>query len=303
VGAGGPFKTDRRTGFTRAGVYQIDCHAPPGPDRIPETSTNPDVSIIVVTHQHRPFIERCLDAIDRVRTELPCEVFVVDNLSDDGTAELVAAKYPWVRLSIRDRRCGFSDNNNFAIRQATGRYVLLLNPDTEIRPGALPALARFMDGRSDAGIAGAKLLTPDGAIQPSCRRFPTFGTFLVRRTPLRFIMRSSPANARHLMLDRPSTGPLEVDWVLGACMFVRRDAIEKVGMLDEGFFLYVEDIDWCYRMGLQGWKTYWVPEAEIVHHHLAASDRALVGWHSWVHLKSMFRYWRKHLAPRLLRTP
>jgi len=226
---------------------------------------------------------------------------VVDNVSADGTAEVVASKYPWVRFCVRDRRCGFSDNNNFALRQASGRYALLLNPDTEIRPGALTALARFMDGRPDAGIAGAKLLTADGSTQPSCRRFPTLSTFLVRRTPLRFFMRSSALNARHLMLDQTSTGPTEVDWVLGACMFVRREAIEKVGVLDEGFFLYVEDIDWCYRMRQQGWKTWWVPEAEIVHHHQATSDRALVGWHSWVHLKSMFRYWRKHLAPGIFR--
>ena len=260
-----------------------------------------DVSIVVVTHRHRPFIERCLDALGRVRDELSCEVFVVDNLSEDGTAELVAAKYPWVRLSVRDRRCGFSDNNNFAMREASGRYVLLLNPDTEIRPGALRTLARFMDGRSDAGIAGAKLLFPDGATQPSCRRFPTFSTFLVRRTPLRFVMRSSAANARHLMLDQAASGPTEVDWVLGACMFVRREAIQQVGLLDEGYFLYVEDIDWCYRMRQKGWKTFWVPEAEVVHHHQATSDRALVGWHSWTHLKSMFRYYRKHLAPRFLR--
>ena len=260
-----------------------------------------DVSIVVVTHQHRPFIERCLDAVGRVRNEAACEVFVVDNLSGDGTAELVAEKYPWARLTVRDRRSGFSDNNNLAIRQAAGRYVLLLNPDTEIRPGALPALARFMDGRPDAGIAGAKLVFPDGSTQPSCRRFPTFGSFLVRRTPLRFFMRSSAANARHLMLDQASAGPMEVDWVLGACMFVRREAIQQVGLLDEGYFLYVEDIDWCYRMRQKGWKTWWVPDAEIVHHHQATSDRALVGWHSWIHLRSMFRYYRKHLAPGFLR--
>jgi GT2 family glycosyltransferase len=153
----------------------------------------------------------------------------------------------------------------------------------------------------DAGIAGAKLLFPDGVVQPSCRRFPTFSSFVARRTPLRFFMRSSAANARHLMLNLSSEGPMEVDWVLGACMFVRRDAIQEVGLLDEGFYLYVEDIDWCYRMRQKGWKTWWVPEAEVVHHHQATSDRTLMGWHSWIHLKSMVRYYRKHLAPRFLR--
>jgi N-acetylglucosaminyl-diphospho-decaprenol L-rhamnosyltransferase len=262
--------------------------------------SEPEISIVVVTHLHRAFIERCLDAIDGARREISCEVFVVDNLSEDGTAEVVAAKYPWARLSVRDRRRGFSDNNNFAIRQSTGRYVLVLNPDTEIRPGALPALVRFMDGRKDAGVAGAKLLFPDGSVQPSCRRFPTFASVVARRTPLRVFMRGSAANARHLMLDQTSTEPREVDWLLGACLFVRREAIHDVGLLDEGYFLYVEDIDWCYRMRQKGWRVFWVPQAEIVHHHLAVSDRRLFSWHSWVHLRSMIRYFRKHLVPRFL---
>ena len=98
-------------------------------------------------------------------------------------------------------------------------------------------------------------------------------------------------------LDAPQT----VDWLLGACLFVRREAIDDVGLLDEGYFLYVEDIDWCYRMHQKGWGVYWVPDAEIIHHHVAASDRRLLSWHSWVHLRSMVRYFRKHMAPSFLR--
>jgi N-acetylglucosaminyl-diphospho-decaprenol L-rhamnosyltransferase len=239
--------------------------------------------------------------VDRARKEVPLEAFVVDNRSGDGTPEFVAARYPWVRVDVRDRRRGFSDNNNFAIRKSSAPFVLILNPDTEIRPGALSALVRFMGRTPDAGIAGAKLLFPDGSVQPSCRRFPTVSSVLARRTPLRAFMRDSSANARHLMLDHASERPVEVDWLLGACLFVRRSAMDQVGLLDEGFFLYVEDIDWCLRMHKAGWKVYWAPDAEIVHHHLAVSDRRLFSWHSWIHLRSMFRYFRKHLAPPLLR--
>ena len=161
---------------------------------------------------------------------------------------------------------------------------------------------REMTRTPSAGIVGAKLLFPDGSVQPSCRRFPTLSSVLVRRTPLRWFMRESGANARHLMLDHTSSVPVEVDWLLGACLFVRRTAINDVGLMDEGYFLYVEDIDWCYRMHQAGWKVFWAPEAEVVHHHLAVSDRRLFSWYSWIHLKSMARYYRKHMAPGILRS-
>lgn len=263
--------------------------------------TAPDVSLIVVTHQHRAYVERCFEAIDKVRGEVATEVFLVDNLSKDGTEELVRSRFPWVDVAVRDRRCGFSDNNNHAIRRSKGRYVLVLNPDTEIRPGALRTLVEYMDRNPKVGISGAKLLFPDGSVQPSCRRFPTFTSFLVRRTPLRVFLRGSGANAAHLMLDVSSKEPLDVDWLLGACLFVRREAIAEVGLLDEGYFLYVEDIDWSYRMHQKGWRVVWVPQAEIVHHHQATSDRKLFSWHSWVHFKSMWRFVRKHRGPKFLR--
>jgi hypothetical protein len=257
-----------------------------------------DVSVVVVTHEHREFIGPCLESLAREVAELRGEVFVVDNRSRDGSAELVAQRHPWVQLIVRERRCGFSDNHNLAIRRARGRHVLILNPDTELRPGALATLTRFMDASPDVGICGAKLLFPDGSVQPSCRRFPTLRSVLVRRTPLRLLARGCAANRRHLMLDQPiATEPCDVDWLLGACLLVRRAAIDEVGLLDEGYHLYVEDIDWCYRMRRNGWRVCWVPQAQIVHAHQAASDRRLLSWHSWIHLRSMLRYYRKHLAP------
>ena len=262
---------------------------------------SPRVAVVVVTHKHRAFIERCLESVDRARAEVPLEVIVVDNRSGDGTPELVTRRFPWAKVAVRDRRRGFSDNNNFGLRQSSAPYALILNPDTELKPGALAALVRFMERTPSAGICGAKLLFPDGSTQPSCRRFPTLSSVVARRTPLRWFRRDTGANARHLMLDHTSTRPCEVDWLLGACLFVRRRALEEVGPLDEGYFLYVEDIDWCYRMHQAGWSVWWVPEAEIVHHHLAVSDRRLLSWHSWIHLRSMFRYFRKHLAPGFLR--
>ena len=256
------------------------------------------LSVIVVTHNHGAYLERCLDALIPEVKQVAGEVFVIDNCSDDESAA-IARRYPEVQLYINSERRGFSANNNFGMALAQGRYCLLLNPDTEVLPGALKTLVQFMDAHPEIGLCGAQLLFPDGSIQPSPRRFPTWTSVLARRTPLRFFMRNSQFNRYHLMLDVDHTHPFAVDWLLGACLFVRREVLEQVGPLDEGFFLYVEDIDWAQRMHNADWGVYYVPTAQIVHHHLAVSDKHLFSYYMWLHIVSMFRYARKYLVPSL----
>jgi N-acetylglucosaminyl-diphospho-decaprenol L-rhamnosyltransferase len=256
------------------------------------------LSTITVTHNHDRYIGRCLDALVPEVKQLGGEVIVVDNRSDDESAA-IAQQYPSVKLHINSKRQGFSANNNFGMAKATGRYLLLLNPDTEIQPGALSQLIEFMDTHPQVGMCGAQLLFPDGQIQPSPRRFPTFGSVIARRTPLRIFLKQSHLNQHHLMQDLDRTQPQPVDWLLGACMFIRREVLETVGPLDEGYFLYVEDIDWAHRMHTAGWQVYYVPTAQIIHHHIAVSDKKLWSRYMWLHLKSMVRYTRKHLLPSL----
>jgi N-acetylglucosaminyl-diphospho-decaprenol L-rhamnosyltransferase len=256
------------------------------------------LSVIIVTHNHAPYIGRCLESLVAEVAALGGEVIVVDNQSDDESAGIIR-RHSRIRLIVNRERRGFAANNNCGMALARGRYLLLLNPDTEVLPGALGQLIGFMDEHPSVGLCGAQLLFPNGEVQPSPRRFPTLGSVIARRTPLRAVLRNSAFNQRHLMLDLDRSRPQEVDWLLGACLFVRREALEEVGPLDEGFFLYVEDIDWARRMHQAGWKVYYVPSARIIHHHLAVSDKRFLHRQSWFHTRGIIRYARKHLLPRI----
>jgi N-acetylglucosaminyl-diphospho-decaprenol L-rhamnosyltransferase len=254
------------------------------------------LSVITVTHNHANYIGRCLDALVPAISAIGGEIIVIDNRSDDNSAEIIK-HYPSVKLIINQSRRGFSANNNYGMALAQGRYLLLLNPDTEVLPGALAQLIAFMNAHPTVGMCGAKLLFPDGTVQPSPRRFPSLGSFIARRTPLRMFLRHSKLNRYHLMLDIDHTQAMAVDWLLGACMFIRREILETVGPLDEGYFLYVEDIDWARRMHAANWAIYYVPQAQIVHHHLAVSDKKLLSRYTAFHISSMVRYVRKYMLP------
>ena len=256
------------------------------------------LSIITVTHNHADYIGRCLDALVPEVSRIGGEVIVVDNRSDDESAA-IARKHPTVQLHVNTTRQGFSANNNYGMALAKGRYLLLLNPDTEVKAGALETLIQFMDAHPKVGMCAAQLLFPDGTIQPSPRRFPSIGSVLARRTPLRFFLRQSQLNQHHLMQDLDHSKIQSVDWLLGACMFIRREILDTVGPLDEGYFLYVEDIDWARRMHNANWQIYYVPTAQIIHHHIAVSDKKLLSWYMWTHLQSMLRYTRKFMLPTL----
>ena len=257
------------------------------------------LSLIIVTNNHQQYIDQSIASHVPEDTKDGGEVILIDNLSDDDSVT-IASKYPSVNVLVNTSRRGFSANNNDGMSRAKGQYILLLNPDTEVRPGALRELISFMDTHLDVGMCGAQLLFPDGTIQPSPRRFPTFGSFIARRSPVRKFLQSSTLNERHLMAGADHSKVLSVDWLLGACMFIRREVLETVGPLDEGFYLYVEDIDWAKRIHQANWKICYIPQAKIIHHHLAISDKRLISSYTWLHLKSMVRYACKHMLPSFL---
>lgn len=263
--------------------------------------TPPDISIVIVSHNHARYLGDCLSSLAPALHSPRLEVLLVDNCSTDGSANLVRHGFPWVHLIENKQRNGFAANNNCAIRQSRGRYVLVLNPDTETPPGSLESLLGFADAHRRMGIGSPQLRFQSGQIQPSCRRFPTITSVLVRRTPLRTYLWDSSFNARHLMSDFDHRQTAPVDWMLGACLLARRDFLADVGLMDEGYYLYVEDIDWCYRAWQSNWEVWYYAEAHIFHHHMAESDRQLWSRASWLHMKSMWRYYRKHLAPALMR--
>lgn len=255
--------------------------------------SNPILSVITVTHNHASYLERYAESLLAEQEFLALEIIVIDNCSDDHSAEIIS-KYPQIILHINHKRRGFSANNNYGMAIASGQYLLLLNPDIFIKPGALLQLLRFMEENPQVGLCGAQLLFPSGSIQPSVRRFPTILSTLVRRTPLRWFLKNSAINQHHLMFDLNHQVPQPVDWLLGACLMVRREILAEVGPLDEGYFLYVEDIDWARRIHQTDWDVYYVPTAQIYHYHLAVSDRNFLSRYTWFHCMSMIRYIRKY---------
>jgi len=256
-------------------------------------ASGPAVSVVIVGYNSRDDIAKCLSSIYEPAPKTQFETIVVDNSSSDGTGDLVRREFPDVRLFENRTNVGFSRAVNQGIREARGRYVLILNPDVTVLPGSLDSLAAFMDDHSDAAIVGAKLLNEDGTVQDSCRRFYTFWTLLLRRTFLGRVFRNSRALANYLMLDFDHEHSREVDWVIGACMMVRVAALSDIGLMDERFFLYFEDVDWCYRAWQRGWKVYYVAEAVMRHRYARESARVGFSRQLVVHIISLFHFYEK----------
>ncbi len=221
------------------------------------------------------------------------EVIVVDNASTDGTPDMIRERYPWITLCSESVNAGLSVAVNLGIQKAGGRYFLILNPDTVIRERAIEALYLFMERVQDAGIVGPKLVFHDGNVQYSCRRFYTWKVLFLRRTFLGRIFRNTRAISDHLMLDFDHETTRRVDWVIGACMLVRREAVQSVGLMDERFFLYFEDVDWCYRMKQRKWAVYYHPDAVVVHDYARESAQSVLNRPLAAHLASLIRFYDK----------
>ncbi len=224
----------------------------------------PDVSIVVVSHNHRAALEKCLDSLHALPDRAAFQVTLIDNTGADGAAEWTREHYSDV-IVRRNAVCrGFAANANAGIRQSVRcPYVLLLNPDVICLPGLLERLIAFLDAHPEAAIAAPQLFCPDGASQPNVRRFPTPSALALRALRVDALWKSRAV--RCYLMHGESPVSTEVDWVTGAALMVRRTAIEDVGLLDENYFLYWEDLDWCYRMRQAGWTVHRIPEARAIH--------------------------------------
>jgi GT2 family glycosyltransferase len=254
-----------------------------------------DVSVVVVSYNTRDLLRESLAAVERHRGALDIETLVVDNDSRDGSAEEVAASFPQVRLLRNATNRGFAAAANQGMREGTGRYLFLLNPDAAVREGTLPRLVSFLDGRAEAGAAGCRLTYADGRLQPSCASFPNLLNYAVLSFASYDRMPRPRRPMRRLQECWTHDATREVDCVSGAAMMVRREVMEKVGPLDERFFLYGEEKDWCWRMREAGWKTLFLPDAEVVHHGRASSRQnpdAIAHLH-----RGQVLFLRKHYGP------
>ena len=225
-----------------------------------------DLSVIIVNYNVRQFLENALASTYRAMEELQGEVFVVDNASDDGSIEMVKTKFPHVLLIENKANVGFAKANNAALKQAKGRYVLLLNPDTIVQEDTFKVMIKFFDENPDAGLAGCKILNPDGTFQLPCRRsFPRPWVAFTKIFGLSALFPKSKLFGQYNLTYLSEDETYEVDAVSGSLMFLRREAYEKVGGLDETFFMYGEDLDWCYRISKSGYKVYYVHSTKIIH--------------------------------------
>ena len=249
-----------------------------------------DASVIVVSWNTRNLLRRCLESIRETSNGVHHEVIVVDNGSSDGSAEAVAAEFPEVRLIRNSVNRGFAGANNQAIAVARGRHLLLLNSDAILLPSALQEMVDFLDAHPDVGVVGVQLLNPDGSPQSSFADFPTFVSEILLLTKL---SRAVGSPAKRSKTDCGRGEERTVDWVSGACLMARRSAVESVGPLDEDYFMYSEETDWCYRMWQAGWKVCHVPTISVVHWSGQSSNTAAVQKRSQLYV-SKCTFMRKH---------
>lgn len=224
-----------------------------------------DLAVSVVSYRTPQLMRRCLRALEDERARLELQVTVVDNASGDGSADLVAEEFPWVRLIRNVRNVGFGAAHNQALRETSARYLLVLNSDASPMPGALKTLTDYLADHPDVAVVGPKLRYPDGRVQPSRRRFPTLATLFCESTQLQRMWPDNGLLRRYYVADRPDDVEQKVDWLVGACLCARARAVADVGLFDERFFLYSEELDWCRRFRAAGWRIVYVPAAEVRH--------------------------------------
>jgi N-acetylglucosaminyl-diphospho-decaprenol L-rhamnosyltransferase len=252
-----------------------------------------DLSVVIVSWNTRELLTRCLASLlaDAAASGITLDVIVIDNASADGSAAALAQHFPSITVEALEANTGFAAATNRGIRRASGGDILLLNPDTELLPGALAALRRALHSMPHAGLVGGLLLNPDGSLQSSGYRFPHLAQTFLDFFPLHPRLVGSQLNGRVPHGDGLS--PYAVDHPLGACMLVRREVVERVGLLDECFFMYSEEIDWCRRIVAAGWTVLIAPAARIIHFGGQSTSQASDAMFLQLH-RSRARYFRRY---------
>jgi N-acetylglucosaminyl-diphospho-decaprenol L-rhamnosyltransferase len=267
-----------------------------------------DISIVIVSWNVCDLLRRCLLSVNSqqstvnsqeplplftVHRSLFTEVIVVDNASSDNTVEMLRAEFPDVRVIANTENAGFTHANNQALAVAQGHCLFLLNPDTELRAGALQTLYDYAETHPRVGIIGPQLFYGDGTRQPSRRRFPTVVTAFLESTKLQQWFPHHRVLTRYYMLDTRDDETQEVDWVNGSAMFVQRAVYDQIGGFDEEFFMYSEELDWCYRAKRAGWQIVYLPTAQVTHYEGKSSGQTVAARDIHFH-SSKIRFFRKY---------
>jgi GT2 family glycosyltransferase len=252
------------------------------------------LSTVTVGYFSREPLLQCLEGLTRETADLEAETVVVDNASTDGTLDAVARAFPQVRRIANTENVGYARAVNQGIAATTGEFVIVMNPDCTIHPGAVASLIGHLRAHPRTGVVGPKLVNPDGSLEFSARGFPDHLTFLFNRySLLTRLFPNNPYTRRYLLSDWDHETVRDVDWLSGAFLMVRRAAIDQVGGMDEAFFMFNEDVDWCRRLKQAGWAVTFVPDAVVVHHVGASrgkvSSKVILERH-----RGMIHYFHKH---------
>lgn len=226
-----------------------------------------DLSVLIVNWNVCELLRHCLASIEANRGDLSIETIVVDNASVDDSVAMVMREFPQVHLIASQENLGYTGGNNLGVQEAQGRFILVLNPDTEIVGDALQQMVAYLDGCPTVGVVGPQLLYPDGSVQPSRRRFPRPATAFFTATPFAWRwFQDNRVERSFLMADSPNHTVQSVDWLTGAALMIRRETWQQIGPFDQRFFMYFEEVDWCHRCRDKGWEIHYLPLARIVHH-------------------------------------
>ncbi len=252
-----------------------------------------DISVVVVNWNVRDLLKECLKSVYRFTKDVSFEVFVVDNNSSDGSQEMVAGEFPDAFLIVNTENRGFAAANNQAFRKASGRYTLMLNPDTELTDNAIKAMVEFMDQHPKINVIAPRLTFIDGSLQRSCQHFPTFFTDLMESLFLDEIYAKNKIFNWYKMGLWPHDRMREVDQPYGACLMFKTADVRRLKFMDERFFMYYDEVDLCYRLKKSGGKIYFLPQIKIIHHSRRSSKQIPDTCHRW-QLQSKMRFFAKH---------
>lgn len=258
-----------------------------------------DISVVIVSWNAAKHLKSCLESVReeaRRYPQLSSEAIVVDNASSDGSADIVATRFPEFKLVRNDRNLGFARANNIGILMSSGKYLFLINSDVVLSPDCFRNIHRYLEAYPEIGIMGPQIITEQGAVQRSCMGFPTAWNIFCRALALDALFPRSALLGGYLMTYWPHNTTRKVDVINGCFWAVRRSALETVGLLDETFFMYGEDMDWCRRFRQAGWPAVFYPGARAVHYGGASSSQAPVRFYIEKQ-KANLGYWRKHHGP------
>lgn len=254
------------------------------------------LTIAIVNYNNRKELEKCLRSIQDTKGALKLEIYVYDNNSTDGSPEMISANFPSVYLMRSSRNQGLTFALNIIFKNASGQHILVLDSDTEMSPNALQDLSNFLLKRNDVGIVGPRVFGEDGFLQETARRFPNFLSGLFgRRALMTRLFPNNRVSKRFMCMENiNSTKPFEVDYVSTACMMMKKEVLDKTGYMDEDFFVYWTDVDWCRRAKNNGFKIFCVPSAKIIHYErykpwIKKSPKMIIDFHRGAYL-----YYRKH---------